>query len=1233
MPAIFPAALLVATLFGAQATLPAPRAGDLTIEGRIESLLEAVGKTRPTFRRAIPLWELHKIEDLAGTRTRLRIREKVKKLVRNRSTPMPLRRMATDMLARMLRSAGEAKMADDTFAELGFIRDWWIVGPFDNQTGRGYQFEFLPEKKIDLDRRLAGKGQQLLFRKAPRAPVDGVVKLHALMRPETRAVAYALSVIHTGRRRKVLIEAGCDDACKVWINGTLVIDDPGIHRQAADQNIVSLTLPAGDNRLLVKIVQNEGAWSFSLAASDLAGRAIPALKPISKEDALRAALARPVAGGPLKISRLSNLADMFNERARRLSQDPLALAEAADALSVTCTGDSRQQEARSLLLQAQSLLSAAGRHSCGLDIFLAQTTDDSDLAARLLGQAASQAACRGEALSLLGRHYQIRNRLDRALDAHTQALRASPGYLPAKIGQIEIFDRLQLEGLAEREILRLLRTHPGVPEVLQLAGTFFRMRQRIGRSREIYRRLVALKADDLLALRALYELAVERGDLEAAKKWMDSAIELSPERTDRLLERGDLLLHNGRPAEALENYRRASEICPRASDALIRQGMALMVLGRETETLKTWKRALALSPQDRKLRRRIEFIQKSSQAFYLPYRRDVRDFLESKKWCLQAPCDGAGAVRLMDLTVVRLHPNGLASHYRQQLIGILNPGGADAEHTFGIEYAPGRQQVRILGNRVLHADGSIDESSLIDDFSVSEPWYNLYYDVHTRQVTFPVLSPGDLIELIYVVDDVDSQDLMDGYFGDLTPFQFNEPAAEVRYVLLSPDGFPIFANRPAASQQENGKQIIRTWEQQKQKAVEPEADMPGFLQTHSYLHVSSYRSWHELAENYLVLVRDQLVAGPELRRLALSQTAGLSTNLDKIRALYRLVADRLRYVGLEFGIHSYVPYPVSQVLARNYGDCKDKASLLAALLQQVGIRADLALVRTSPNTQLGDSPASFAVFDHAICHLPDQGLWLDATVPYSDIVDLPPRDQNAPALIIAPDTRGLVVTPSSGLARNKTRIDFEITPAAGKSAHIESVVSVTGSLAPTMRAAFIGASSVTSAFEKSMNDLFPGAQVRKVSVDNLLRPDLALITRAVFEVPNLGRSVGGGLEIPALGRHTIYQKIFAAYQSRMHDLMLGPPWSVEWQVVWLMPKGWLVTELPKGGRVESPYGAAHISLERSSEGLVVSAGLRIERSLIKAADYKSYREFLGRADRLLGLRLVLQSPGDGGKQP
>ncbi len=58
-----------------------------------------------------------------------------------------------------------------------------------------------------------------------------------------------------------------------------------------------------------------------------------------------------------------------------------------------------------------------------------------------------------------------------------------------------------------------------------------------------------------------------------------------------------------------------------------------------------------------------------------------------------------------------------------------------------------------------------------------------------------------------------------------------------------------------------------------------------------------------------------------------------------VAAIYDFVVTNTRYVALEFGIHGYKPYRVDRVLARRFGDCKDKASLIVAMLKVAGVDA------------------------------------------------------------------------------------------------------------------------------------------------------------------------------------------------------------------------------------------------------------------------------------------------------
>ena len=79
------------------------------------------------------------------------------------------------------------------------------------------------------------------------------------------------------------------------------------------------------------------------------------------------------------------------------------------------------------------------------------------------------------------------------------------------------------------------------------------------------------------------------------------------------------------------------------------------------------------------------------------------------------------------------------------------------------------------------------------------------------------------------------------------------------------------------------------------------------------------------------------------------------------------------------------------MLARRFGDCKDKAALMIALLREVGIDAELVLVRTRRGGRLDTEPASLAIFDHAIVYVPKLDRYLDGTAEFSGMPSCPRR--------------------------------------------------------------------------------------------------------------------------------------------------------------------------------------------------------------------------------------------------
>src|SRR5262249_8947057 len=145
-----------------------------------------------------------------------------------------------------------------------------------------------------------------------------------------------------------------------------------------------------------------------------------------------------------------------------------------------------------------------------------------------------------------------------------------------------------------------------------------------------------------------------------------------------------------------------------------------------------------------------------------------------------------------------------------------------------------------------------------------------------------------------------------------------------------------------------------------------------------------------------------------------------------------------RYVALEFGIHGYKPYRVDRVLARRFGDCKDKASLIVAMLKVAGVDARLVLLRMRTLGGLTPEPASLAAFNHAIAYVPALDLFLDGTAEFHGTKDLPSADRVADVLIVEPQGGSrFFVTPEAKPEDNVSVLDLTVALKADGSAQLK----------------------------------------------------------------------------------------------------------------------------------------------------------------------------------------------------
>jgi cellulose synthase operon protein C len=204
-----------------------------------------------------------------------------------------------------------------------------------------------------------------------------------------------------------------------------------------------------------------------------------------------------------------------------------------------------------------------------------------------------------------------------------------------------------------------------------------------------------------------------------------------------------------------------------------------------------------------------------------------------------------------------------------------------------------------------------------------------------------------------------------------------------------------------------------------------------------------------------------------------------------VRAAYDFVVSATRYVGLEFGIHGYKPYKVTQVLARRFGDCKDKAALLIALLREMGVESEMVLVRTRRGGRLEPSPASLAPFDHAVVYVPKLDRYLDGTAEFSGASELPTQDQGVMVLRVGRQGGTLTETPIAPSRESRVERRWQIALDASGEARVEERLTIRGQAAPNWRQHYQTAGERMDRYGRAWNGRFPGARLASVEMPEI----------------------------------------------------------------------------------------------------------------------------------------------------
>jgi len=189
--------------------------------------------------------------------------EKDKALAAYRKIPQlgPSAEEALQLIERMRKLDVEV----DLTAMLGVVTNWRLAGPFElGDQNKGWGAKLVNEPDIQLDASYQSGNQQISWKRVTQTNHRGVINLLNAIAARENCVAYAYAEIQVEKETKAELRIGSDDSVRVWFNGELIHKKFESRGVKIDQDRLPVTLKAGTNRILVKILQLNGGWAFCM---------------------------------------------------------------------------------------------------------------------------------------------------------------------------------------------------------------------------------------------------------------------------------------------------------------------------------------------------------------------------------------------------------------------------------------------------------------------------------------------------------------------------------------------------------------------------------------------------------------------------------------------------------------------------------------------------------------------------------------------------------------------------------------------------------------------------------------------------------------------------------------------------------------------------------------------------------------------------------------------------------
>jgi transglutaminase-like putative cysteine protease len=334
--------------------------------------------------------------------------------------------------------------------------------------------------------------------------------------------------------------------------------------------------------------------------------------------------------------------------------------------------------------------------------------------------------------------------------------------------------------------------------------------------------------------------------------------------------------------------------------------------------------------------------------------------------------DKTEAILLYAEDVTTVNADGKTKRIERRVYKILRPEGKRYASAFAI--TGGDTKIGSMKAWCIPAQGKDYEVKDKDaiERSLSVFGGELVNDLKQRVLPIPAAEPGNVVG--YEIEYQSRPYVLEDEWW----IQHSIPVKEARYTLQMPAGWrfrSVWLNHAKVEPGESGSNEWR-WVVTDEKAITPERRMPPFVGLAGRMIVSfqapganqqsGFLTWDDMGKWQRDLANGRRDLTPEISAKVAAVTADAKTSQQKMAGIAKFLQKEIRYVAIELGIGGWQPHSAADVLRHNYGDCKDKATLMSAMLKQAGIDSFYVIINTERGAVGPETPPAIGLFDHAI---------------------------------------------------------------------------------------------------------------------------------------------------------------------------------------------------------------------------------------------------------------------------